>query len=119
MFRVRGQADPAAQQLRPLGLAEQTVRAAIGGQQSLLGPQNKQVFRLAVAHMAELPGGHRVQHRRNGPHVILAEYQLKQPGKTLGGHGKVPADLVELLQRADQHTIQLAVFQGLLVPALG
>ena len=61
-----------------------------------------------TAHGTNRPHLNRIQNRRNGSHVILAQQQPKKPEELLVLPAGVPQDIVHLLQSRNQDLPELA-----------
>ena len=87
----------------PLLIRQDTGATAVSGQTSLAGTQNIQMLFPLAAHGTDGAHCHRIQHRRNRAHIILAQQQNKQPLKCLIAPDRFPQHIVKLLQRSEQN----------------
>ena len=78
-------------------VGKNTAAAAIAGQSAFLRAQEDQVLHFHAAHCGHRASGHRIQHRRNSTHIVLAQKQRKESCKSLGIPNCFPKDSMELL----------------------
>ena len=63
---------------------------------------------VVAAHGGNLAHLHRIQHRRNGAHIILTQQQPEQPGEMLPIPMGLPQNVVELFQGRQKDFPKLA-----------
>ena len=67
---------------------------------------------LLAAHGGNAAHGHRIEHRGDGAHVILAQQQPQEPGEGLRLPGGPAQDAVKLLQSPHQDLPELVILLG-------
>ena len=94
----------------PLLVGQNTGRTGIAGQAAFLGTQKNQMLLLITPHGADRTHLHRIQHRRNGAHIILAQQQTEQPCKMLRLPHGMPQHIMELFQGRQKDLPQLVQY---------
>ena len=91
----------------PLLIGQDTGGTGIAGELAFLRPQHDQVLFLMAAHGGHRADLHRVQHRRDGSHVVLAQQQPEKADELLPLPMGVPQHVIHLFQRPQKDFPQL------------
>ncbi len=116
LHRAAGQGYSQGAQLHPLLIRQHAGGAAVARKLSFLRAQHDQMLLPVAAHSVHRPHLHRIQHRRNGSHIVLAQQQPQKPHKMLRLPGRVPQHRVHLFQGGNEDFPQL--IQNLSLPGL-
>ena len=107
LYGAAGKRHSQRAQLHPFLIRQYAGGAAVAGELSFLRPQHNQMLLPVAAHGVHRAHLHRIQNRRNGAHIVLAQQQPQKPHKMLRLPGRVSQYRVHLLQSGNQNFPQL------------
>ena len=107
LYGAAGERHSQRAQLHPLLIRQYAGGAAVAGELSFLRAQHDQMRLPVAAHGVHRAHLHRIQHRRNSAHVVLAQQQPQKPHKMLRLPSRVSQHRIHLLQSGNQNFPQL------------
>ena len=107
LHSAAGEGHPQLPEGNALLIGQDTGRAGVTGELAFLRTQHDQVLFLMAAHSGHGADLHRVQHRRDGSHVVLAQQQPEKADKLLPLPVSIPQHVIHLFQGAQKDFPQL------------
>ena len=105
--RTARQGNTHLPQGNPLLVCQNTGRTTVTGQTAFRRAQNQKMLHLLAPHGIDRTDHHRIQHRRDSSHIILAQKQGEKPQKAFAFPTGIAQNIVHLLHGRQKNLPEL------------